>query len=81
MPKKKKTQKHINKVTPTVSTVDGLLFDKLAAGECFLMNGGLYMKESSDDQIGVNLATGKYEDCLCGCSIVPVVVTITWKKK
>ncbi len=80
--KKKTTKKHINKVTPAVATNDGMLFDKLSAGECFLMNGGLYMKESSDDlQIGVNLATGKYEDCLCGCSVVLVNIAITWTKK
>ena len=80
MAKKKKTI-HTNKITPAVNTNVGVLFDKLAIGECFLMNGGLWMKESGDDQIGINLTTGQYQDSLCGCSIVPVSVTIAWKKK
>lgn len=78
--KKKKTV-HTNKITPAVAISNGVLFDKLVGGECFLMNGSLYMKETSDDQIGINLSTGKYEDCFCGTQIVPVTVTIAWKKK
>lgn len=81
MGKAKKKTTHINKITPAVSIECGILFDNLDKGECFLMNGGLWLKESSNEQIGVNLATGKYKDCLCGSMVTPVTVTITWKKK
>ncbi len=81
MTKTKKKTTHTNKITPAVAVNNGTLFDKLGQGECFLMNGGLYIKESSDDQIGINLATGKCEGNLCGIQVMPVTVTITWKKK
>lgn len=78
---KKIVKKHTNKIVPALDTSRSILFDELSQGECFLMNGNLYMKESVKEQIGVNLTTGKYEDCLCECSVVPVEITIAWKKK
>ena len=77
---KKKTQ-HINKITPTVNAPSGIQFDKLEAGECFLMSGSLFMKETGNDQIALNLATGKYSEGLCETDVEPVVVVITWEKK
>ena len=84
MAKKKTVKKktgHVNKITPAVSINSGVLYDKLTAGQCFLMSGNLYMKETGNSQIGVNLATGKYVDYLCGRVVEPVEVTIAWKKK
>lgn len=79
--KKKVTSQHTNKITPVLATNSGTLFDTLKGGECFLMSGGLYIKEDSNDQIGLNLATGKMEECLCGREVTPVTISITWKKK
>ena len=78
---KKKKVTPVNKITPKISTTAGVQFDELKVGECFLMNGCLYIKESGNDQIGVDLATGKYHDCLCGTTVIPVDISITWKKK
>lgn len=78
---KKKVLSHVNSITPAVDTEGGVLYDVLEPGECFLRNGSLYMKEVGDSQIGVNLATGRYEDCLCGEEVAPVSIAITWKKK
>ncbi len=86
MAKKKATPKHTNRVSPTVDDDNGVRFDTLKIGECFLMGGCLYMHESSyekhdSDQSAVNLVTGVFSDDLCGCIVTPVTITIAWKKK
>ena len=82
----KKKTKHVNKISPAVSVAGDVDFGELKVGECFLMNGGLYMHESSDsnrdsDQCAINLATGVFREGLCGITITPVTIVITWKKK
>lgn len=82
---KKKTVIHVNKVTPKVSFCDGVNFTSLMQGDGFLMNGDLFIKTGYkgdvSDQFATNLATGHTEEDICGTNVIPVDISVTWKKK
>lgn len=85
--KKKNVRRCSTKILPAVgSSIEGINYSQLKSGECFLYADGLWMKESdeegcSGDQSAVDLATGRYKDCLCGTRVIPVNVTINWGRK
>jgi hypothetical protein len=82
MPTKKKvTHTKITPAIPKAKVVRHPVFEDLKAGEKFLMGGKLYVKDNSEDQIGINLLTGEIEHELCGTEVIPVNVEIKWTKR
>jgi len=66
------------KLKPDVSQVD---FEELNPRDCFIMDGGLWMKhDRSDNQDAFCLSNGDNDFNLCGTMVIPVNVEIKWSK-
>lgn len=76
-------KKTSNRVSPPLKRAHENRFDNLKAGDCFIdASNDLLMKTDDDaEQSGISLITGIVYSELCLCQVMPVDVTITWKKK
>lgn len=80
MPLKKVVKKsRINPAVPKTS-FEYVKYEDLDDGDCFLMRGDLWMKSEMDDQVAVKLDDGDFDCCLCDEIVIPVNVTINWRK-
>jgi hypothetical protein len=84
--KKKETDHGVKIVPKIIGSIEGVDYESLEHGECFLYRDTLWMKEANQDgktfdQTAINLATGRYEDCFCGKHVIPVNVTINWERR
>ena len=71
-----------SRITPPItSSSKATDFDDLVNGDAFLHSGCLCMKCENDEQEAINLDTGEMYLNMCGKDVVPVNVTIAWKKK
>lgn len=79
MAKKKKT----SRVSPTIPNTNpnAVRYEELANGECFILESRLFMKYDIDDQEAYDLDGGQYKYGLCGDIVIPVNISVTWKKK
>lgn len=80
----KKNTKSKVVVTPNPKDVEeGVCFDDLDRGDCFIKNGMLCQKldEYETEQGAVDLTTGDMYANLCKETVIPVTVTITWEVK
>lgn len=79
MAKKKIT----SRVNPPIKKSDEKFerYGDLEDGDAFIMNGALWVKINTCDQEALNLDNGRYEDCLCEQIVIPVDITINWKRK
>lgn len=77
----KKTKK--SRISPKINIAIPNLpkFEDLEAGDCFILNNKLWIKDNSDDQTGICLEDGNVEDGLCDEFVIPVDVEIKWTKK
>ena len=73
------------KVTPKPKfKLQGVKFETLSAGDCFLWDSSLMMRLPvviTDGQAAVNLSDGQAYDDLCGSYVRPVDVEIKWKRQ
>jgi len=77
---KKQTKKEKNKFEPEIKNFEDIVdFQSLNSGDCFLFESSIWMKS---DGGGVNLKNGTYDEdkFYCGIMVVPVEITIKWRK-
>ena len=76
---RKRTKHGKTKVTPAIAPSGSVNFSNLKGGECFLMNGTLWIKgPHSYTQAASSLVDGKRETGLCGHMVQSVNVEIKW---
>jgi len=72
------------KVTPKIPTgrSEFVGFDDLKPGECFIVDGELWMVTDYGDPVAVSLVTGKLKTECCDFfqSLLPVDVKIKWRR-
>ena len=77
--KRKRTKHGKTRVIPAIAPSGSVNFSNLKGGECFLMNGSLWIKgPRSYTQAASSLVDGKRETSLCGRMVQPVNVEIKW---
>lgn len=81
MAAKKKVKKK-SRVSPPITDNNNYVdYANLENGDCFLYLGNLWMKFDVEDQEAVNLDTGDNDCLLCDKMVIPVDITINWKRK
>lgn len=58
----------------------GAHFNDLCAGQCFIYEGRLCMKDNSECETAINLATGGVESPTKIEPVIPVTIKITWEE-
>ncbi len=85
MVKKKVVKKIVPKKSrvnpPIPNTNEYVDYSDLNNGNCFLYKGSLWMKFDLDEQEAINLDTGEQDSYLCEKMVLPVDITINWKRR
>lgn len=86
MPVKKVTKKVVKKDRinpPLEARINEKSYNDLIAGDCFINNtNDLLMKTNEgDEQSAVSLVDGKYYSGLCDLQVIPMDITVNWKKR
>ena len=66
---------------PIISSPKATDYDDLNNGDAFLHSGCLCMKCENEEQEAINLDTGQMYSDMCNNTVVPVNITVAWKKK
>lgn len=72
-----------NRLSPPLKKIKEKSFSELNTGDCCIdSSNDLLIKTSGKyEQSGVSLVTGIVYGELCDCQVVPVDITVAWKKK
>jgi len=85
MPTKKTTKKVVKKsrINPPLVKLSETSFEDLGEGCCFIDNSNVLLIKLSEagEQSAVSLADGQYYSDLCGSQVIPVDITINWKRR
>ena len=81
MAAKKKVVKKERINPPVTIWPEGVMFEDMDVGDCFIWESRLLIKTDGPDQNAVDLLSGDTYDEMCVWVVIPVDIEINWKKK